>query len=202
MLWNKKVSDAKTQNRPKHGLTGAFEVRGFEDQERYDDLLDQFIRAEKPADIVEVELVKKMAQHTWMSRRAVRCQDACFDVLTPDPGKKGETDKVSINHTEIERWLRYQAHQDRSYARAAAELIKRRKERREEARGFESQKRAEAAEKRQENKETRQVERHQTAVAIDKTRLDREQSNAMIKAMAAAGKMDHFLPPPAAKIAA
>jgi hypothetical protein len=48
---------------------------------------------------------------------------------------------------ELDKFLRYQTTHDRAYARAAAELAKRRKERATQERGFVSQKRLEKKEK-------------------------------------------------------
>jgi hypothetical protein len=71
-----------SKNRLMHGLCGDFYVLDFEDQARFEELLAQFVRDEKPVGSVEHELVVKMARHTWMSHRAIRMQDAC---LLPQP---------------------------------------------------------------------------------------------------------------------
>ena len=68
-----KSAEAKAkvaQNRTIHGLTGNFQVIEGEDQDRYDRLLDQLMDDEQPVGIAEIELVKKMAQHTWPVPRA------------------------------------------------------------------------------------------------------------------------------------
>ena len=164
-----------SQNRTIHGLTGRFQVLPNEDQERYNDMLDEFVRAEEPANIVEVELVKKMAQHTWLSRRAIRYADACFSAIPMTPEEKSTgAAKMGINHTELQRWLRYQTHHDRAYARASAEMLKRREHRLKTARGIESQKRADADEKRKEKREIRQETLFKTAAAIAEQKLERE----------------------------
>ena len=162
------------QNRTVHGLTGAFHVLEGEDQARYDALLDQLMLDEQPVGIAEIELVKKMAEHTWLRERASRFQEACFIVMPRTPDQLANTEAEMRVRPELERYLRYQAHHDRAYARASAELLKRRKERRDLEIGFESQKSREATETRLNAREDRQVERHKIAVATAQTKLERE----------------------------
>jgi hypothetical protein len=90
---------------------------------------------EKPACLAEVELVKKMAEHTWCSERASRLQEGCFLITRTDEQRKNLQGEVVI-HPQLERFLRYQAHHDRAYQRASDELLKRRKERLKAERGF------------------------------------------------------------------
>ena len=163
------------QNRTIHGLTGNFHVLEGEDQGRYDALYDQLVADEQPVGIAEIELVKKMAQHTWLAERATRFQEACFIVMPRTAEQRANVEAEMAVRPELERYIRYQAHHNREYARASAELLKRRKERRQIENGFESQKLAAAQEERRAADENRKVERHQTAVAIDKKRLEREE---------------------------
>ena len=137
------------QNAIKHGLCGKFFVLQSESQDDYNVLLQRFISAEKPLDDVEYELVAKMARSTWMSERAVRMQNACFEHhLQSDSEKSESLQKISVRD-DLDKFLRYQTTHDRAYARAAAELQKRRKERAAQERGFVSQRRAEKKEKQQ-----------------------------------------------------
>jgi hypothetical protein len=160
-----------SQNRTKHGLCGEFTVLGYEDQAAFDDLLDRFMQAEQPADAVERELVAKMARHDWLSKRALSLQEACFlfQPQTEDQKQRGRHSVAVMK--DIFVYLRYQAHHDRAYQRAAAELAKRRKDRLSAARGFESQKRAKAEEKRREKREIQRDELHFYKVATAKRRL-------------------------------
>ena len=173
------------QNRISHGLCGKFHVLESESQEDYNDLLERFMKAEQPVDDVERELVAKMARHTWMSERAVRLQNACF---LPQPRTEQEKAEGYANlcvRADIDLYLRYQTTHDRAYARAAAELAKRKKERQLAERGFESQKRAAAEEVRREKRQTQRDERHHFAVAIDKERLKIAEAVAVMKNCAA-----------------
>ena len=149
-----------SRNAVKHGLTGRFFVMEGEEQELYDALLNQFMEDEKPVGIGEIELVKKMAQHTWLSTRAQRFEDACFVTVsrTPEMQENGQAE-MHVD-SELERYTRYQAHHNREYQRASKELQDRRKEREKAERGFVSQKHAEAKEVRAEAREMRAVEAH------------------------------------------
>ena len=174
------------QNRIAHGLCGAFRVLESESQEAYNDLLGRFMKTEQPVDDVERELVAKMARHTWMSERAVRLQNGCF---LPQPRTEQEAAEGYVNvcvRSDLDLYIRYQTANDRAYARAAAELAKRRKERQLAARGFESQKRAEAEEARREKRQTQRDERHEIVIKIEKERLKIAEAAAVVKNLHAA----------------
>ncbi len=190
------------QNRTLHGLTGRFQVLPNEKQERFEELFNQFIQDEQPVGSVEIELVRKMAEHTWCARRASCLLEACFLVIAQTPEQLANSEAEMRVRPELERYERYQAHHDRAYARASAELIKRRNERRKAEIGFESQKRAEAQEKRRDAKENRQVEQHKVAFAAAQKRLEAAELNVFLKTAAAAGKMNAFLPSEGEKKAA
>ena len=156
------------QNSRKHGLTGRFTVMPGENQEAFDNLFEQFMQDEKPVGSVEVELVRKMAEHTWLRERAARCQEACF-VVMPQTSEQAKNDEAEVRvRPELERYLRYQSHHDRCYQRAAAELLKRQKERRLIEIGLVSQERAEV-------EEDRKAEIHEYKVAGAKAYAEREQ---------------------------
>ena len=144
------------------------------------------MQTEKPVDDVERELVAKMARHTWMSERAVRLQNACF---LPQPISAEEHAEGFANvcvRSDLDLYVRYQAASDRAYARAAAELAKRRKERQLAERGFESQKRAAAEEERKEKRQIQRDVRHHIAVAIGRERLKCVEAEAITKNLHAA----------------
>jgi hypothetical protein len=175
-----------SQNRVVHGLSGQFRVIAGENQAAFNDMLDEFMRDEQPIGIAEVELVKKMVESIWLSNRARRYQEACF-VVKPQTREQLERNEAEVAvRPELERYERYQAHHDRAYARAAAELLRRKKERRLQQNGFELQKRNEAQERRRENHENRVVELHRFAVASAESKLERDQANALVAKVAAA----------------
>jgi len=165
-----------SQNRMTHGLCARFSVLPeIEKQENYDTLLERFMEAEQPVDQVEVELVVKMAQSTWLSSRAVRSQNDCFVPMpkTPEQIKAGETPMGITDSLELA--MRYHAAHDRAYQRASAELQKRKKERRLAEIGFESQERKRNQEARAQAEEIRKAEKHAVANAIATMRKQREE---------------------------
>ena len=152
-------------NAVKHGLCGRFKVLSCEDQSEYDDLLRRFMEAEKPVDDVERELVAKMARHTWLSERAIRFQEGCFLVQPQSPEEEAANRDGIAVRKDLDNYLRYQTCHDRAYARAAAELARRRKERQLSESRFDSQQRARAAEARREKHSNHRDELHHWRVA-------------------------------------
>jgi hypothetical protein len=169
-----------SQNRTVHGLCGQFQVlQEVESQEQFNTFLNQLIADEQPVGQAEIELVVKMAEHTWLAKRALRMQGNSFVHMpkTPEQIKSGEI-PVGID-SGFETFLRYHAAHDRAYQRASAELQKRKKERRLAEIGFESQKHAERQEERGDKQQMQRDERHKTAVAIDKKRLEAAEMKAI-----------------------
>jgi hypothetical protein len=184
-----------SQNGIKHGLCGRFTVLSCEDQAEYDDLFERFVQAEKPVDDVERELVAKMARHTWLSDRAMRCQEACFLVLPQSPEQEAaRKDGVAIRN-DIELHMRYQTHHDRAYQRASAELQKRKEKRRLAEIGFAREKRAEAQEERRETRHVQRQEQHFFRVATAKNRLERDASRTSVATAAVSTQFDLFESP-------
>ncbi len=149
-----------------------------------------------------------MAQHTWLCRRALRLQEACFSMEPPTPGQTREQRAIGVR-TTINNYVRYHAAQDRAYRRASQELLQRRKERRQLEIGFASQKRQEpeeerrnAQEQRREKQQAQRDERHKTAVALDKKRLELSQLKTIKVSHDVAKLFDGLSPEQIAQIAA
>ncbi len=191
-----------SQNRTLHGLTGRFQVLPNEKQERFEELFNQFMLDENPVGSVEIELVRKMAEHTWCARRASCLIEACFLVIAQTPEQLTNNEAEVRVRPELERYERYQAHHDRAYARASAELIKRRNERRKEEVGFESQKRADAQEKRSDAKENREIEQHKVAFASAQKTLELKEMRLFNETAATAKRMKLIEPAAKEKTAA
>jgi hypothetical protein len=191
-----------SQNRTIHGLTGQFRVLEGKDQEKFDALLDQYMLDEKPVGIAEVELVKKMVEHIWLSERASRFQEACFLVMDRTPEQLENVEAEIRVRPDLERYLRYQAHHDRAYQRASNELLRRRKERLKAEFGFESQKRAEREEQRRDRKENRDIETHKTANAIAQKQLELVEVKVLSATAVAAKRFGLLEGPQKDKIAA
>jgi hypothetical protein len=158
-----------SQNGVQHGLCGKFRVLAeVEHQEDFDALLNQLIADEQPVGQGEIELVVKMAEHTWLAKRALRLQDQCF-TLEPKTPEDLETGEIPVGvDPRLERYVRYHAAQDRAYQRASAELQKRKEKRRLAEIGFARQEREEAA-------ENRKIEKHATDLATKNMRKQREE---------------------------
>jgi hypothetical protein len=163
-----------SQNRVVHGLSGQFRVLAGEDQAAFDRMMNEFMRDEQPLGIAEVELVKKMVESIWLSTRARRYQEACFVVKQQTREQLARNEAEVAVRPELERYERYQAHHDRAYARAAAELLRRKKERRLQQNGFELSRRRDAEEKRRDTNENRRAEKHQLWFAAAQAKVLRE----------------------------
>ncbi len=175
-----------SRNALKHGLCGKFQVLPTESQALYNALLEGFLRAEQPADEVERELVTKMARHTWLAERAIRCQDSCFIVLSASEEDEAARKDPTIIDLQLERFIRYHTAHDRAYQRASKELQERRKQRLKAENGFVSQQHKEAAEKRREKRSQQQDELHQVRHATAQINFQMKEQR-YLKATAASG---------------
>ena len=116
-----------SQNNFRHGLVGRFQVLPWEQQWEYDALFASLRMQHKPETGFEVRLVEKMAQHYWLSRRAVSLQETCFSTELPEC----EQEK------QLALYLRYQSTHERAFQRCSDELRKLRNEKRKAEIGFE-----------------------------------------------------------------
>ena len=127
-----------SMNRFRHGLAGQFVLLDWEDGDLYDELLILLQDEHQPETITEHLLVERMAQHQWLSQRAVRLQRYCFH------------DKVPLCQEEklLALYIRYGTTHDRAFHKCLADLMKLRAQKAKQQAGFESQKRQQAAETR------------------------------------------------------
>src|SRR5947209_7400919 len=114
-------------NNLKHGLTGAFRVLEFESQSDFDAAQDALIEEHQPASATESELIRRMAEHAWLSRRAQLLQDSAL--------MEGDEKRFSL-------YMRYQTTNDRGFRACLNDLFRLRREQRVAVREFESQNRA------------------------------------------------------------
>jgi len=141
---------ASCLNNFKNGLAGgSFSVLPWENEEDYDTLLASMRASLHPSGPFEQLLVEKMAQHQWLSQRALVLQDMCFqrDVPSCDEDRK------------LALYLRYQTTHERAFHKYLDQLMKLRAEGRKQEIGFESQKAHQAA-------ETRRQEVHEARVRL------------------------------------
>jgi hypothetical protein len=109
-----------------------------------------------------------MAQHYWLSQRAITIQSMALSHDGPfRPGAE----------QQITTYIRYQAQHERAFRQALHDLLKLRSERRKAEIGFESQKRREQQDQHRAAREHRQVERHHFFVADAEHKLERRFAN-------------------------
>ena len=160
---------ASSQNRTTHGLASSLHSHStmyfMEDEniEKWKALFDRLMAEHKPQTETEVILVRRLAQHDWLRARALRLQNSCF------PAPEDEMHMMATEHFAL--YLRYQTTHERAFYKALNELQKLREQRRKEQIGFESQKRAEAAEIRAE----KALNLRMQEVQIKKLRFERTQ---------------------------
>lgn len=151
-----------SQNSSTHGLTGKFRVLAAENQVEFDHLLAGLVESHAPANAAEGELVASLAEALWLSRRAIRLQDRCIEATDSQ-----DREAAKMARQDLGLYIRYQAAHERSYQRHAADLRKLQSDRKKAEIGFVSQKHREADEQRKQDK-------HETAAALVKSRLEHQ----------------------------
>ncbi|MBV9156430.1 MAG: hypothetical protein JO097_09215 [Acidobacteriaceae bacterium] len=146
------------------GFCGAFNVLPSENAEVYDNLLLSLRLEHKPSTPTEAILVEKIAQHHWLSQRAMTLQNILLKdaLLTPE------------NEKQFQLLLRYQTTNDRAFHKCLSDLLKLRAEKRRAEIGFESQKRKEAEESRKQASEKRKQDLHLTKIRLAEANADRQ----------------------------
>jgi len=124
---------AIAHNNFRHGLASAFVVLQSEDHAAYDDLLLNLNLEFSPSTETEETLVTAMAQHHWLTQRALRLQQPLFEAAL-ETGAAPDAKQLGL-------YLRYQSTNDRAYHKALSQLLRLRSDRRcSQMIGFESQK--------------------------------------------------------------
>ena len=167
-----------SRNNLRHGFLGAFCVLPTEDVDDFNELVRDLMDEHQPQTATESILINDMARHSWLTQRALRLQENCFD-----SGNANFEKQLSL-------YIRYQTANQRAFHRCLADLLKLRKARLTEERGFESQKAAEAQEERREAAENRKGEMHELNKFLAQMRIDTEETrkfNLDFERMRAAG---------------
>ncbi|MGI9075507.1 MAG: hypothetical protein ACR2JB_30230 [Bryobacteraceae bacterium] len=165
------------RNNLRHGLaSGAFTVLTGEKQEEFDKLFESLRNEHAPSTSTETLLVEGMAQHHWLSQRALRLQDMCLDGELPN----AEDDKG------LPLYIRYQVTHQRAFHKCLNDLLKLRAEKRKTEIGFESQKRKrkdevrkEADLTRREAAENRKHDLHKWRVLLAQAQVDNQELQNM-----------------------
>ena len=145
-----------------HGLAGsAFVVLPDEDQKAYETLYNDLREEHNPRTITERMLVDAMAQHHWLTQRALRLQEALFA-------------EENFEEKRLALFIRYQTTHERAFHRALNTLLMLRAEKRKAEIGFESQKLKEAAEGRRQSLEQRKQDLHQAELTLAELKNDHQ----------------------------
>ncbi len=137
-----------SRNNFRHGFTGVFCILPDEDDAAFRKLLAGLEAEHDPATPTESLLVGDMARHYWLTQRAIRLQEECFAAGSLDDSKIEK--KLAL-------YIRYQTTNQRAFHRCLGDLLKLRRARQSEQRGFESQQRRKASD------EARLLEQKQAA---------------------------------------
>lgn len=137
-----------SQNAIRHGLSSdKFLVFEWENLDDFIELLQNLREEHQPATQTEALLVEQMAQHFWLSQRALRLQSMCFHRELP----------LCEEPKQMALYMRYEASHERAFHKCLAELNKLRANHRKEEVGFVSQQRQAAAERRKEELHTLRI---------------------------------------------
>jgi hypothetical protein len=128
-----------SQNANCHGLSSRrFAILDWEDSDEFAELLANLRAEHQPRAQTEALLVERMAEHFWLSRRALYLQDMCLRTDLP----------LCDEPKEMALYLRYQTTHDRAFHKCLSDLLKLRAEQRKAEAGFVSQQHKVAAERR------------------------------------------------------
>jgi hypothetical protein len=128
-----------SQNAMRHGLSSRrFVLLDWESSDDFAELLANLRGEHQPRTQTEALLVERMAEHFWLSQRALHLQDMCLrrDIPLCDEPK------------ELALYLRYQTTHTRAFHKCLSDFLKLRAEQRKAEAGFVSQQHKAAAEAR------------------------------------------------------
>ena len=159
-----------SRNNTRHGLASepdsdSFCVLAIESQPAYDQNLADFRAEWEPVTASERDLVHRMVMHQWLSRRALRLQEALFDSQT------GEVTDIK----KFELYRRYETSHERGFNKAFADIQRLRAFQLREQNGFESQRRKNAEHELKMNRLKRQEEAGIQKIAAAAARANRIQ---------------------------
>ncbi len=167
---------ASARNNFRHGLAGEFRVLRWENWEEFAQLSESLRKEHVPATCTETLLVERMAQHYWLSQRALHLQNLCLGDISLDDAFPNAKDGNSLA-----LYLRYQVTHERAFHKCLNDLLKLRAEKRKQEIGFESQERQRSAELRKEADhgrraaaEKRKQEVHKWNASLAEAKLDRQ----------------------------
>ncbi len=103
-----------SMNHFKHGFCSVFSLLPSESRQDFDNLLVALRQDHRPANTTEDILVERMAQHHWLSQRAIHLQT----MLLSDDGLIEQHEKT------FSLYLRYQTTNERAFSKCLHDLLK------------------------------------------------------------------------------
>ena len=103
-----------SMNRFKHGFCAVFSLLPSESKQDFENLLAALRQDHQPANATEDILVERMAQHHWLSQRAIHLQT----MLLSDEGLIQQHEKT------FALYLRYQTTNERAFSKCLHDLLK------------------------------------------------------------------------------
>ena len=146
-----------SRNNTRHGLAGDFALLPNENRADFDQLVASLIAEHDPQTPTERVLIQDMAQHHWLLERALNLQTNAI---------------AAGDHKVLSLYIRYQTTHQRAFHKCLNELLRLRKQRLAEARGFESQILRAAREQRAHTREQRAIELHNSRLETENRRRD------------------------------
>jgi hypothetical protein len=159
---------ASARNNFRHGLTGAFIVLRWEKQEDFDALLESLRNEHAPSTCTETLLVQRMAQHYWLSQRAIHIQELCLNDMYQEATFPNGGDGKSLA-----LYIRYQVTHERAFHKCLNDFLKLRAEKRKTEIGFESL-------ERKRNEEDRKIKEHAIKEAAEKRKQEVHKWNVLL----------------------
>jgi hypothetical protein len=153
-----------SMNNFRHGLAGVFMIPAWENRREFDELYDALPAEHAPSTPTEVLLVERMAQHFWLTQRAMRLQTKCIEEDFP----------TSDDNKGLPLYLRYQVTHERAFHKCLNDLLKLRATTRRAEIGFVSLKHKQADQTRRESAESRKQELHRWSVLLGEAKVDHQ----------------------------
>ncbi len=135
------------RNNFRHGLAGKWMLLPDEDPTEFEELSESLRNEHQPSSPTETLLVEQMAQHYWISQRALCLQATAFENLP------------EIDEKKLALYIRYHSTQNRAFHKSLNDLLRLRAEKRKAEIGFESQ-------RRQPEEDARKQELHEARVRV------------------------------------
>jgi hypothetical protein len=153
-----------SMNNFRHGLAGVFMIPAWENRAEFDELYNALRAEHAPSTPTEVLLIQRMAQHFWLTQRAMRLQTKCIEEDFP----------TSDDNKGLPLYLRYQVTHERAFHKCLNDLLKLRATTRRAEIGFVSLKHKQADQTRRESAESRKQELHRWSVLLGEAKVDHQ----------------------------